>query len=118
MDEFNPSGGVLGALSAGAVAIISGVLWFRKMFASTNADIAGDRAEVNMITVLQEENARLRERLSAVENERNEQFKQIADLSAKLTILNERVETLTQTNQKLTEDVQRLRASLEARPHD
>ena len=75
--------------------------------------MAGDRAEVNMIQILQEENARLRERLTAVEQERNEQFKQIADLCAQLQIIQDKVQTLTTTNQQLSEEVQRLRAVVE-----
>jgi len=113
MDDFNPPGGILGALGAGAVAVITGVVWLRKLFASTNADIAGDRAETNIIQILQEDNARLREELRASEAARNEQFKQIAELSAQQKILNERIENLTRTNVQLTEEVQRLRSSLE-----
>jgi len=113
MDDFNPPGGILGALGAGAVAVITGVVWLRKLFASTNADIAGDRAETNIIQILQEDNARLREELRASEAARNEQFKQIAELSAQQKILNERIENLARTNVQLTEEVQRLRSSLE-----
>ncbi|QIW86702.1 hol-like chemotaxis [Klebsiella phage LASTA] len=113
MDEFNPGGGTLGAIGAAITAFIGGFFWLRKTLASTAADVAGDRAEVNMIQVLQEENARLRERLTAVEQERNEQFKQIADLSAQLQIIQDKVQTLTTTNQKLSEEVQRLRAAVE-----
>lgn len=113
MDDFNPPGGILGALGAGAVAIITGVVWLRKLFASTNADIAGDRAETNIIQILQDDNARLRDELRASEAARNEQFKQIAELSAQQKILNERIENLTRINVQLTEEVQRLRSSLE-----
>lgn len=113
MDEFNPSGGVLGALGAGAAAVITGIIWLRKTLASTNVDIAGDRAEVNIIQILQEDNARLREELRASEASRNEQFKLIAELTAQQTILNERVENLTRANTQLTQEVQRLRTSLE-----
>lgn len=113
MDDFNPPGGILGALGAGAVAVITGVVWLRKLFASTNADIAGDRAETNIIEVLQAEAARLREELRASETARNEQFRMISELSAQQMILNERVENLSRTNIQLTEEVQRLRSSLE-----
>lgn len=113
MDDFNPPGGIFGAIGAAAVAVITGVVWLRKLFASTNADIAGDRAETNIIQILQEDNARLREELRASEAARNEQFKQIAELSAQQKILNERIENLTRTNVQLTEEVQRLRSSLE-----
>jgi chromosome segregation ATPase len=113
MDEFNPSGGVLGALGAGAAAIITGIIWLRKTLASANADIAGDRAEVNIIQILQDDNARLREELKASESARNEQFRQIAELSAQQKILNERIETMTRTNVQLKEEIERLRSSLE-----
>lgn len=116
MDDLTPSGGTLGAIGAAVAAFITGFFWLRKTIASTGADVAGDRAEINMISVLQQENQQLRERLSETEKERNEQWKQIADLSAQIQIIQSRMQALTQTNQELTEEVQRLRKSLEARP--
>lgn len=114
MDEL-PTGGTMGALGAAIAALITGVLWLRKTLASTAADVAGDRAEVDMISVLQQENKELRERLNETEKERNEQWKQIADLSAQLQIIQAKMESLTETNQALTAEVQRLRQALEAR---
>lgn len=115
MDELTPSGGTLGAIGAAVAAFITGFFWLRKTIASTAADVAGDRAEVDMISVLQQENKELRERLNETEKERNEQWKQIADLSAQLQIIQAKMESLTETNQALTAEVQRLRQALETR---
>ena len=114
MADLTPTDGLWGAIGAAGAALIGGVLWLRKTLASTAVDVANDRAEVNIIEILQHENESLRQRLTDSERERNEQFKQIADLGSQLHILNDRVENLTRTNVQLTEDVQRLRASLEA----
>lgn len=114
MDEL-PTGGTMGALGAAIAAFIGGFFWLRKTMASTAADVAGDRAEVDMISVLQQENKELRERLNETEKERNEQWKQIADLSAQLQIIQAKMESLTETNQALTAEVQRLRQALETR---
>lgn len=121
MDEITNPTTIWGAAGGAVAAAIAGVFWVRKMLASTAADVAGDRAEVNMITVLQQENATLRERLAAVETERNELFKQIASLQADLKIiqasqdyLTNRIAELTETNQALTQKVSQLSEALEA----
>jgi peptidoglycan hydrolase CwlO-like protein len=121
MDEITNPTTIWGAAGGAVAAAIAGIFWVRKMLASTAADVAGDRAEVNMITVLQQENATLRERLIAVEAERNEFFKQIASLQADLKIiqasqdsLTNRITELTQTNQALTQKVSQLSEALEA----
>ena len=121
MDEITNPTTIWGAAGGAVAAAIAGVFWVRKMLASTAADVAGDRAEVNMITVLQQENATLRERLAAVETERNEFFKQIARLQADLKIiqasqdsLTSRITELTETNQALTQKVSQLSEALEA----
>ena len=121
MDEITNPTTIWGAAGGAVSAAIAGVFWVRKMLASTAADVAGDRAEVNMIAVLQQENATLRDRLAAVETERNEFFKQIASLHADLKIiqasqnaLTSKIADLTQTNQALTQKVSQLSAALEA----
>lgn len=122
MDEITNPTTIWGAAAGAVTAGIAGVFWVRKMLASTAAGVAGDRAEVNMIDVLQTENAALRQRLDTVERERNEQFQQIASLQADLKIiqasqdaLTQKITDLTQTNQTLTEKVSQLSAALEAR---
>ena len=121
MDEISNPTTIWGAAGGAVAAAIAGVFWVRKMLASTAADVAGDRAEVNMIAILQQENSTLRERLAAVETERNEFFKQIASLLADLKIiqasqdaLTNRITELTKTNQALTLKVSQLSDALEA----
>lgn len=114
MADLTPTDGLWGAIGAAGAALVGGVIWLRKTLASTAVDVANDRAEVNIITILQQENENLRQRLADSERERNEQFRQLVELGSQINKLNDRVETLTRTNVQLTEDVQRLRASLEA----
>jgi len=63
MDEITNPTTVWGAAAGAVTAAVAGVFWVRKMLASTAVGVAGDRAEVNMIEVLQTENAALRTRL-------------------------------------------------------
>lgn len=130
MDELTNPTTIWGAAGGALTAAIAGFFWFRKTMASTAAGVAGDRAEVNMISVLQEENASLRTRLDAAERERNAMFQQVADLTADLKIVKaaqdvqarlmetqtQRISDLTATNQELTQEVGRLRVALEQRP--
>lgn len=130
MDEITNPTTVWGAVGAALTAGAAGIFWVRKMMASTAAGVAGDRAEVNMIERLQAENGDLRTRLDAAERERNDMFRQVAELTADLKIVKsaqeaqarqmevqtQRISDLTATNLELTQEVSRLRVALEQRP--
>lgn len=116
MDDLTSPNGIWGAAGAAVIAIIGGIVWVRKLFASTAADVAGNRAEVNMMDVLQQENRDLRDRLTASEKERIEQWQTIADLKGQLVIIQNQVAVLTDNNQRLMGEVQQLRSALEAKP--
>lgn len=122
MDELTNPTTIWGAMAGAVTAATAGIFWVRKMLASTAAEVAGGRAEVNMIEVLQAENAALRERLTATERERNEQFQLIASLQADLKIiqasqdsLTKQITELTATNKMLNDKVTNLSEALEAR---
>lgn len=106
MDEFTPPGGLAGGVVGSVFGIVMLVMWLRKKLTGDNADIAGNRAEVDIIAVLQEENRTLRESLKEANAERVEQWRKIADMSAQLQIMQDKVTTLT-------DEVTRLRAALE-----
>ncbi|HEJ7283067.1 holin [Serratia phage Parlo] len=108
MDDLTSPNGIWGAAGAAVIAIIGGVVWVRKLFASTAADVAGSRAEVNMMDVLQQENRDLRERLTASEKERIEQWQTIADLKGQVSMLQNQVELLNQ-------EIKRLSTAMEAK---
>lgn len=106
MDEFTPPGGLAGGVVGSVFGIVLLIMWLRKKWTGDNADIAGNRAEVDIIAVLQEENKTLRDSLKEANAERVEQWRQIAEMSAQLQIMQDKVSTLT-------EEVTRLRAALE-----
>lgn len=122
MDDISNPTTIWGAAGGAIAAAIAGVFWVRKMLASTAAGVAGDRAEVNMIEVLQNENASLRQRLDQVETERNGLYAQLASLQADLKIiqasqdaLTQKITDLTNTNEALTRKVSELSAALGGR---
>lgn len=122
MDDISNPTTIWGAAGGAIAAAIAGVFWVRKMLASTAAGVAGDRAEVNMIEVLQNENASLRQRLDQVETERNGLYQQLASLQADLKIiqasqdaLTQKITDLTNTNEALTRKVSELSAALGGR---
>lgn len=106
MDEFTPPGGLGGGIVGSIFGIVLLIMWLRKKWTGDNADIAGNRAEVDIIAVLQEERNQLRESLKEANTERAEQWKQIAALSAQLEIMQNKVSNLT-------DEVMRLRSALE-----
>jgi len=106
MDEFTPPGGLAGGIASSVFGIAMLIMWLRKKWTGDSADIAGNRAEVDIIAVLQKERDDLRQMLKESNAERNEQWKQIATLSAQLEIMQNKVSSLT-------DEVTRLRAALE-----
>lgn len=106
MDEFTPPGGLAGGIASSVFGIAMLIMWLRKKWTGDSADIAGNRAEVDIIAVLQKERDDLRQMLKEANAERNEQWKQIATLSAQLEIMQNKVSSLT-------DEVTRLRDALE-----
>lgn len=106
MDDFTPPGGLASGVAGSVFGIVMLIMWLRKKWTGDNADIAGNRAEVDIIGVLQKERDDLRLMLKEANAERTEQWKQIADMSAQLQIMQDKV-----TN--LTDEVTRLRSALE-----
>jgi len=108
MDEFTPPGGLAGGVVGSIFGIVLLIMWLRKKWTGDSADIAGNRAEVDIIAVLQAERNQLRADLKEANAERAEQWKQIAEMSAQLQIMQDKVTALT-------EEVTRLRSALENR---
>lgn len=119
MDELAVPGTIWGAAGAALMAVIGGFFWMRKALASTATDVAGERAHVDMLQVLLDENKSLRDRLELSEAARNELVTKMADLNAELKIiqksqesLTNKISELTQTNAILTEKVNMLSSQL------
>lgn len=135
MADIQTATGIWTAIGGGIVALVSGGMWVVKQRAKDSADIAGSRAdiaaskaEVEMLAELKEENKSLKEERNEANKERIAQWQQIAQMDAKLLIIQNTVEILTkqntsltaqvdlltQQNQSLTQEVSRLRTALEA----
>lgn len=77
-------GASLGSLLTGGVV---GTLWFRRRLSSDAAEIANDKAEVDIIKTLQEDNQQLRASLKEVNAERDKLWKEMAEMSASMKIM-------------------------------
>jgi septal ring factor EnvC (AmiA/AmiB activator) len=77
-------GSAVGALILGGV---TGVLALRKRLSSDATTIASDRAEVDIIKTLQDDNNSLRASLKEVNAERDKLWKEMAEMTATLKIM-------------------------------
>ncbi|WP_413724682.1 hypothetical protein [Sodalis sp. RH16] len=128
MADIQTTAGIWASIGTAFVSLVAGGMWFVKQRAKDSADIAGSKAEVEMLAELKEENKTLKEERDAANKERIVQWRQIAEMDARLLIiqnsvdiltkqnnsLTAQVELLTQQNQSLTQEVSRLRSALEA----
>ncbi|QWA09543.1 hypothetical protein GTU79_19575 [Sodalis ligni] len=128
MADIQTTAGIWASIGTAFVSLVAGGMWFVKQRAKDSADIAGSKAEVEMLAELKEENKTLKEERDAANKERIGQWRQIAEMDARLLIIQNSVEILTkqnnsltaqvdlltQQNQSLTQEVSRLRTALEA----
>lgn len=77
-------GSAIGALILGGV---TGVLALRKRLSSDATTIASDRAEIDIIKTLQDDNNTLRASLKEVNAERDKLWKEMAEMTATLKIM-------------------------------
>lgn len=114
-DLLSAPSGTMGAIGAGVMALIGGAMWLRKTLSTQAVDVAGDRAEVNIIEILQKERDAALSRLEVSEKEKNEQFKEFMKLTVQVQLLQGQVENLTKINGELTQKIQDLQSALEKR---
>ncbi len=128
MADIQTTAGIWASIGTAFVSLVAGGMWFIKQRAKDSADIAGSKAEVEMLAELKEENKTLKDERDTANKERIAQWQQIAQMDAKLLIIQNTVEILTkqntsltaqvdlltQQNQSLTQEVSRLRTALEA----
>ncbi len=77
-------GAAVGSLATGATL---GSLWLRRKLSTDATAIAGDRAEIDIIKTLQDDNVTLRASLREVNAERDKLWKEMAEMSATLKIM-------------------------------
>lgn len=120
MEEMNQPGGLWAGVGSAIVGVIVGALWLINKISSSSADRANDRAEVNIIQVLQDQNAKLREELDKSDEERRSYFQKYVESNSQVTLLTEQMTQLTKIvgdqNQQidlLKKEVSRLSEALE-----
>ena len=114
MNEWEPTGFWAG-IGAAIASLVGGAVYMRTKLSRDSAEIAGNRAEVDMLDRLQAENRALRDDLTAVYEERNKLIVTLAELSGRMTAMTEKVSHLEQTASALREEVARLSKALSDR---
>jgi len=123
MEELSQPGSTLWAgIGMGISGLIGGALWFFKKISDLSVDRAGDRAEVNIIEVLQAQNAKLYEQVAAYEAENREYFQKFMEASMQVSLLTKEVAQLNElmnqmkiTNEELKNSIAHLSQELEKR---
>ncbi|MBK3745700.1 hypothetical protein G3A39_41825 [Paraburkholderia aspalathi] len=101
---------VIGTAAAG---LVTGVLWLRTKMSRDSTAIANDRAEVDMISRLQEENKELRSSLAEVSGERNRLYKDVGEMAGSIRALEASQKLMEEHVSQLKEQIASLRDALE-----
>lgn len=108
MDDLTPPGGLWAGLGVAITGVVGGAFWLIQKISSGSVDRAGDRAEVNIIAVLQEERDKWRELYAASEAEKRQYYQQFMESSSQVTLLTERVTALTDTVNRQSQMIESL----------
>lgn len=94
------SGNAWQVIGASLVSLLGGgsigALWLRRRISSDAAGIANDKAEVDIIKTLQEDNLQLRASLKEVNAERDKLWKELAEMSASMKIMEFQLSSIQQ----------------------
>lgn len=113
MDDMTPPGGLWAGLGVAITGLVGGAFWLIQKISSGSVDRAGDRAEVNIIAVLQGERDKWQELYTASEAEKRQYFQQFMEASSQVQLLTEKVTGLTEQVEALKSEVERLNKALE-----
>lgn len=122
MEELTQPGGLWAGLGAALAGLIGGAIWLFSKISNLSVDRAGDRAEINIIEVLQAQNAKLYEQVAAYEAENREYFQKFMEASTQVSLLTKEVAQLNElmnqmkiTNEELKNSIAHLSQELEKR---
>ena len=122
MEELTQPGGLWAGLGAALAGIIGGAIWLFSKISNLSVERANDRAEVNIIEILQAQNAKLYEQVAASEAEKREYFQKFMEASAEVALLTKEVAQLNElmnqmkiTNEELKNSIAHLSQELEKR---
>jgi chromosome segregation ATPase len=107
------NGNPVGWFTAGGIGLAWGLTWLRKLYSSTNASVANDRAEKDMLDRLTGENDKLREHLETVTRERNEMYKTIGELTGTMKAMKSQLDLQESHITQLTQEVAQLRQAMQ-----
>ncbi|WP_338547250.1 hypothetical protein V6W80_11695 [Pseudomonas benzopyrenica] len=114
MDPSDLGGGnPVGWFTAGGIGLAWGLTWLRKFFSSTNAAVANDRAEKDMLERLTDENKTLRTDLETVTKERNEMYRTVGELTGTMKAMKSQLDLQEAQISQLTSEVSQLRQALQ-----
>ena len=113
MEEIAQPGGLWAGIGMAIVSVIGGAIWLFTKLSSVSVDRAGDRAEVHIIEVLQNDNAKLRELFTVAESEKREYFQKFMEANTQVSLLTEKVTQLTEQVSELKGKIEHLSRTLE-----
>lgn len=112
MEELTQPGGLWAGLGMAATGVIAGAIWLFKSISSISVDRAGDRAEVNIIEVLQAQNAELYKQFAASEAEKREYFQKFMEASTQVALLTKEVTQLNELMSQQKNTIEELKNSI------
>lgn len=98
---------------AGVSALITGAMWLRTKLARDASTIANERAEVDMIERLQQENTYLRTEITTIAAERNQLYREVGELVGSIRALEQSQKLMEEHIAELKGEIQQLRDALE-----
>ncbi|WP_287030037.1 MULTISPECIES: hypothetical protein [Pseudomonas] len=107
------SGNPVGWFTAGGIGLAWAMTWLRKLVSGTNASVANDRAEKDMLDRLTGENDKLRGLLETVTRERNDMYKTIGELTGTMRAMKSQLDLQEGHITELTKEVAQLRQAMQ-----
>jgi chromosome segregation ATPase len=103
---------IIGLMGGGAVGAFSVWRYFRNTVSRDHVGISRDRAEAGIITVLQEQALRDRERATMAEKDRNEAMVEIGKLQGQVTALSTTLEVMKAELHETREELRAVRSEM------
>lgn len=99
-------------------SVVMGVLWLRTKLSRDATEIASDRAEVDMISRLTDENKELRSSLNEVTKERNQLYRDVGEMAGSIRALEASQKLMEEHISQLKSEIVSLRGALENNAND
>lgn len=100
-------------IGAGLSSLVMGALWLRTKLSRDATAIASDRAEVDMLGRLQDENKELRASLAEVTAERNKLYRDVGEMAGSIRALEASQKLMEEHIAQLKAEITSLHGALE-----